>query len=134
MRIAAKSHRDPLQVRIAAKMHKVPLRVRGATKSHRVLWRVSSAAKLYRVFEKKKRKVLEVRVKTEEPHVRTGTVLQAKTVCTWGLHYFGTGVDRICRIVVHHKQKKYAHGARVIRGSPAPGFDGACRAVSCTPL
>jgi hypothetical protein len=106
VKITAQSHRDLLRMRIAAKMHKVLLRVRGATKSHRVLWQVSSAAELYRVFEKKKRKVLEVRVKTEEPHVRTGTVLQAKMVCTWGLHYFGTGVDRIYRIVMHCKQKK----------------------------
>jgi hypothetical protein len=66
-RIPKSSHRDQLQATITAKLH-------------RDLWQVRKTTKPYcpyKVFEKKKRKImiLEVRVKMEKQHVRTGRMM-----------------------------------------------------------
>jgi hypothetical protein len=41
---------------------------------------------MYSHFQKKKK---ALKAKMEEPHIRTGKMLQAKTVCTHRLHYSG---------------------------------------------
>src|SRR5712671_3861428 len=113
----------------------------GSVAKRRVLWKVSNAAELYGVFQKKKRKAVEVRVKTEEPcmttfclssrRMRTGKMLQGKTVRTWRLHHSQTRFDRICRVVLCCEKKRHSHGGCAIQGSPAPSFDGVCGIVSC---
>ena len=59
--------------------------VRIAATLRRVLWRVRIAAKLSRDFAKKKKKILEVRVKKNETRMRTDKTLEAETVRNLGL-------------------------------------------------